>query len=115
MFPRALAYQLRALGHDAVSIQDPERIRLQGATDAEVFETAVSERRTIVTEDVSGFRRLEIDAIADGRLVPGFIFTTDRQFPRGDPKTFGRLVRALDALLTGEGDVPAVVFLRRPQ
>ena len=115
MFPGALAEQLRARGHDVASIHDPEYVRLEGASDVDVFEAAVVETRIVVTEDVSGFRSLEIDALAEGRSTPGLIFTTDRQFPRGDPATFGRLVRALDALLGSEVDPPAVIFLRRPR
>jgi len=113
MFSGALAEQLRRRGHDVVSIQDASYSRLQGASDRDVFEAALEEGRTVVSEDVSGFRGLELEAVAEGRAVPRFIFTTDRQFPRGDPATLGRLVRALDALLTGEAEVPAVVFLRR--
>lgn len=112
MFPGALAQQLRARGHDVVSIHDPAHVRLEGASDADVFEAAVAETRTIVTEDVSGFRSLEIDALAGGRPTPGLIFTTDRQFPRGDPATFRSLFRALDALLKSEVDPPASIFLR---
>ena len=115
MFPGALAEQLRARGHDVASIHDPEYVRLEGASDVDVFEAAVVETRIVVTEDVSGFRSLEINALAEGRSTPGLIFTTDRQFPRGDPATFGRLARALDALLGSEVDPPAVIFLRRPR
>ena len=113
MFPGVLAQQLRARGHDVVSVHDSAYVQLEGARDADVFEAAVAETRTIVTEDVSGFWSLEADALANGRPTPGLVFTTDRQFPRGDPATFGRLVRALDALLKSERDPPAVVFLRR--
>jgi len=41
-----------------------------------------------------------------------FIFTTDRQFPRGDPATIGRLVSALDALLAAEPDLATSLFLK---
>lgn len=115
MFSGVLAQQLRRRGHDVVGIQDPGCARLQGASDRDVFEAALAEHRTIVTEDVSGFRSLEISAVAEGRAVPHFIFTTDRQFPRGEPATLGRLVRALDELLSSEAELPAVTFLRPPR
>lgn len=115
MFSGVLAQQLRRRGHDAVAIQEAGYARLQGASDRDVFEAALVERRAIVTEDVSGFRSLEIEAAAEGRAVPVFIFTTDRQFPRGDPATVGRLVRALNDLVTSEAELPAVTFLRRPE
>jgi hypothetical protein len=40
------------------------------------------------------------------------VFTTDRQFPRGDPATIGRLVTALDALLAAEPDLATSLFLK---
>lgn len=115
MFSGVLAQQVRRRGHDVVAIQDASCALLQGAGDRDVFEAALVERRTIVTEDVSVFRGLEIDAAAEGRAAPRLIFTTDRQFPRGDPATLGRLVLALDELLKSEAELPAVTFLRPPR
>lgn len=83
------------------------------AHDEEVLTGAVSENRTLVTENVRDFRPLEVALLADGGHHHGIVYTTDRQFPRGDPQTLGRLVRALDALL---GDPPPIrdrsIFLR---
>ena len=113
MFPATLAEQLRGRGHDVVSIHDPEYRRLEGVPDEEVFSTAVAEGRALVTENVPDFRRLEAKALARGERTPSLIFTTNRQFPRGDPATLGRLVLALDALLAERPTLPAAIFLRQ--
>jgi len=52
------------------------------------------------------YRPLEIGLLADGSHHAGLVYTTNRQFRRGDPSTFEQLVRALDALLR-EGSGPA--------
>ena len=70
-----------------------------------------AEARALVTENVPDYRRLEADALARGEPIPGLVFTTNRQFPRGEPATIGRLVRALDALM-GERRPTATMFLK---
>ena len=107
-----MAEQLRARGRDVFSIHDPEYRRLEGMSDDEVFSTAVAEGRALVTENVPDFRRLEAVALERGEQTPKLIFTTNRQFPRGDPATLGRLVVALDALLAEPPALPAAIFLR---
>jgi hypothetical protein len=79
-----------------------------------VFSTAVAEERALVTENVPDFRRLEAEAVARGQATPRLVFTTNRQFPRGDPATLGRLVLALDALLLARPPVLTTVFLKAP-
>ena len=49
MYAATVAEQLRARGHDVVSVHDPEHRRLEGALDEEVFATAVAEERALVT------------------------------------------------------------------
>ncbi len=112
MYPATVAEQLRARGHDVFSIHDPEYRRLEGVPDDEVFAAAVAEGRALVTENVSDFRRLEAEALARSEQTPSLVFTTNRQFPRGDPATLGRLVVALDALLEERSALPAAIFLR---
>lgn len=114
MYSAAVGEQLRGRGHDVVSIHDPEYRRLEGAPDEEVFATAVAEERAVVTENVPDFRRLEAEALARGRPAPTPIFTTNRQFPRGDPATLGRLGLALDALLRAPPALLTTVFLNAP-
>ena len=111
MYHAAIAEQLRARGHDAVSVHDPDYRNLEGAPDEDVFATALADERVLVTENVPDFRRLEADALARGRSAPQLVFTTNRQFPRGVPATIGRLVLALDTLMNEEA-LPSTTFLK---
>lgn len=113
MFPVALAEQLRARDHDVVSLHEGEFARLRAASDRDVFIAALAADRALVTENVSDFIPLEAAMRAEGRPVPRMILTTDRQFPRGDPRTFGRLVTALDALMHETPSPASSIFLRR--
>ena len=113
MYSAVVAEQLRARGHDAVSVHDPDHRRLEGVPDEEVFAAALAEERALVTENVPDFRRLEADALARGEAHAVLVFTSNRQFPRGEPATIGRLVEALDALLTGSPTPERSIFLAR--
>jgi hypothetical protein len=114
MYSATIAEQLRRRGHDAVSVHDPHYRRLEGAPDEDVFATAADEERALVTENVPDYRRLEAEALARGGQHAGLIFTTNRQFPRGEPATIGRLVLALDKLLAERPTLPTAVFLQPP-
>jgi len=114
MYPPVVAEQLRARGHDVVSVHDPDYRRLEGAPDEEVFAAALAEERALVTENVPDFRLLEADALARGEAHATLVFTSNRQFPRGEPGTIGRLVEALDELVS-EAPLPrGSLFLKRP-
>lgn len=112
MYPAAVAEQLRARGHDVISLHDPDYRRLEGAPDDEVFVAAIALKLALVTENVPDFRRLEADALANGEPCPSLVFTTNRQFPRGDAATVGRLVVALDALLLTKPALTGAIFLK---
>jgi hypothetical protein len=112
MYTAVISERLRARGHDVVSVLDPLYDRLRGAPDLAVFTAAQAEQRVLVTENVSDFRRIEDEALASGRVYPGFIYTTNRQFPRGDPATIGLLVQALDRLLVQQPLIFSAVFLK---
>jgi len=103
-FPRAVAEQLRARGHDVRAVT--EHPELRGANDSVILDAASAAGRAIVTEDVSDFRPLAIARRDAKRPHPGLVYTTDRQFPRSNPRTIGRLVAALERLLEHppEGD-----------
>lgn len=115
MYPPVVAEQLRAGGHDVVSVHDPEYRRLEGAPDEEIFAAALAESRALVTENVPDFRRLEADALARGEAHAVLVFTSNRRFPRGEPGTTGHLVDALHTLMTERSALRASVFLRRPK
>jgi hypothetical protein len=109
--PAALAEQLRARGHDVVSVHDPDDQHLEGVPDAEVFAAAIAAERALLTENVADFQRLETNALGRDAPCPRLIFTTNRQFPRGQAATVGRLVRALDAALAEPREGSASYFL----
>ena len=112
MYTPTIAEQLRARGHDAASIHDPEYRMLEGEPDDEVWAAAIADDRALVSENVQDFRRIEANALAHAQPVARLIFTTDRQFPRGDPATLGRLVSALDTLLAANPDLATALFLK---
>jgi Domain of unknown function (DUF5615) len=114
MYSPALAVELRARGHDVVSVHDPGHGLVVGASDTDVLAAAQREERTLVTENIRDYRPLEIGVLADGSHHAGLVYTSNRQFPRGDPATLGRLVRALDALLYEGPDLrDRSIFLAR--
>ena len=112
MYAPAIADQLRARGHDVCSLHDPAYQALEGEPDDKVWTAAIADDRALVTENVQDFRRIDADALAHEQPRARLIFTTDRQFPRGDPATTGRLVTALDALLVGEPGLVTALFLK---
>jgi predicted nuclease of predicted toxin-antitoxin system len=114
MYAATVAEQLRARGHDVVSVHDPDFRQLEGAPDEDVFAAAIAEGRALVTENVPDFHRLEAEALARGESTPGLVFTTNQRFPRGHPGTIGQLVHALGALLAEQPAVPTSIFLKAP-
>jgi predicted nuclease of predicted toxin-antitoxin system len=112
MYAPTVAEQLRGRGHDVASVHDPGYHTLQGASDEEIWAAAIVADRALASENVRDFRRIETDALARGQPAACLIFTTDRQFPRGDPGTLGRLVLALDALLASPPDLTTALFLK---
>lgn len=113
MWPARLADQLRRRGHDVGAVA--ERDELRQRPDEIVFETALAQRRAIFTENVPDFRLLAEACLRESRDFYGLILTTDSTFPRGHPRTLGRVVRALETLLTahprGDGLANRVVWL----
>ena len=77
-----------------------------------MWAAAIAADRVLVTENVQDFRRIEANALAQARPAPRLISTADRQFPRGDPATIGRLVTALDALLAQQPNLATALFLK---
>ncbi|MGH2889221.1 MAG: DUF5615 family PIN-like protein [Solirubrobacteraceae bacterium] len=98
-FPPVAAARLRALGHDAISVHDPEGDGLAGAADEEIWKCAVADDRAIVTENAADYGRLEALALARGEPGPALILTAAGTFPRGAAGTTERFVAALDALI----------------
>jgi len=112
MYAPIIAAQLRARGHDVASLHDPEYRRLEGEPDEEVWAAAIAADRVLVTENIQDFRRIEAGALAGAQPTARLVFTTDRQFARGDPATVGRLITALDALLAAGPGLATPLFLK---
>ena len=100
MWAPAIAEQLRRRGHDAIAAQDDDqRSRYGGITDDVFFEHAQEDERTVVTDNVEDFHQIVTEREQAELAHHGLILCTSRQFDRGDPRTLGRMVDALDALL----------------
>ena len=100
MYPRLIATELQARGHDVVSVHDwPGR----GASDEEIFAYARGQRRAVVTENIRDNRPLGEELMAGGDSHAGMVFTTPKRWPRSNP---GALIAALDELLTATPGQP---------
>jgi hypothetical protein len=91
-----IATQLRKRGHDVASAEEEPGLR--GRSDREVWSYAVTERRALLTEDVSHFVALVREWLLAGERHFGVIFTSPRSMPRGR-ETTGRYVARLDEFL----------------
>jgi hypothetical protein len=93
-----VAEQLRQRGVDAVALIERA---LLGTPDAELFEQTQLDGRTIVTYDTD---YLALDQLyhAEGRRHRGVVMVSSHRFPQRRQATLGALVRALEALATGD-------------
>jgi hypothetical protein len=106
MWPPDAAEQLRRRDRSAISVH--ERADLRRRDDVLIFAVAQAEGLTIVTENVPDFRPFVAAVLQEGSSFPGIIYTTDHRFPRGNPRTVGRLITALDLLLSRQIDLTNV-------
>ena len=91
----AIAEQLRARGHDAVTAAEAG---LAGVADERVLSWAVRERRAVVTNNVRDFRPLHADSLKTSSAHYGIVLVpTGKYSLRRDQ--LGQLVAALDQLL----------------
>lgn len=110
MWPPAIAEALRNRGHEVVAVA--ERRDLRGMSDTAIFDAAQAEGWVIVTENVVDYRPLAAAAMRAGRDSPALIYTSNRAYPRANRRTAGRLVAALDALLSTRGAVESEHWLQ---
>ena len=108
MWSPAIADQLRRRDHDAVAVA--ERPELRGQSDPVIFAAAQAEGRAVVTENVVDYRPLAAQELQDGRSHAGLILTSNRRFPRHESRTAGRLVTALDELLSGDLEATSLEY-----
>jgi hypothetical protein len=70
-----------------------------------IIARAQAEERVIVTENVDDFRRLLTERLSGHRSHHGVVLVNSRSYPRHDPRTIGRMVTALEALLVENPDL----------
>lgn len=80
MLPPATAAELTAFGHVALSVA---RAGLAGSEDTTIYESAVEERRVIVTENFADFAKITNGRIAAGEPCVPVVFVQKRRHPRG--------------------------------
>ena len=98
-FSPEIARQLRARGQDVVAAR--EHPGLHGLPDRELLAFASREGRAIVTENVADFAELHRQWVMGGETHAGIIYTSPHRFPR-TKRAIGRMLQALDALMTDE-------------
>ena len=97
MMDPAVAAGLRERGHDVVAVGE-QRV-LQGLSDRAILSVAQADDRVVVAEDRRDYRRIAAAEARSGQPQTALILTSNRRWPRANPRTVGRLVNALDALL----------------
>jgi hypothetical protein len=112
MFSDDIAQQLRAQGHDVISIvADPA---LVGLPDDHVLAYATSEGRVLVTANIKDFVPLDGSYRAAGQSHPGLILVSTKTFPqnRGFPSA---ITASLVTLLSDTAKIQPgqVLFLTR--
>jgi hypothetical protein len=102
-----IARQLRERGHDVVAVG--ERADLRGRSDRVHFASLPDEQRAIVTRDLADFRPLLAEALRRGSSSYGLVCVPAR-FPLSR-QGIGRIVAALDVLLSAHSEVDAAISL----
>lgn len=97
MYPAAIAQQLRRRGHEVDAVT--ERPELRALSDDALFAGAHEWRCAMVTENVADFIPLADAAEQRGRPHYGLVLVDPARYPRGHPRTIGRIVTALELAL----------------
>jgi hypothetical protein len=112
MFPRAMADQLNAKGHDVRAVvADPNFI---GLPDEEILIGATEAGRALVTANIKDFMPIDARYRATNRAHAGLIMVSTKTFPQNRGYVTA-VAGALDALLGQDRVIPAggIVFLQR--
>jgi hypothetical protein len=112
MFPKAMADQLNAKGHDVRAVvADPNFI---GLPDEEILIGATEAGRALVTANIKDFMPIDARYRATNRAHAGLIMVSTKTFPQNRGRITA-VTSALDALLGRDGAIPAggIVFLPR--
>lgn len=100
----AIAQQLRAGGHDVVTVSEAG---LKQTADETLLQIAATAERVLLTNNARDFSTIARNWAAAGRAHFGIVLTSDRTFPRGRSHV-GLLVRALTDLLEADPRVDAL-------
>jgi Domain of unknown function (DUF5615) len=98
MYPPALAEQLRERGHDEVVVT--ERAELRSLSDIALFALAQQEGRAVFTGNIADFVPIADAADQRGETHYGLVLADPAKYTRGAGRTVGRLIHALDELLS---------------
>lgn len=112
MFSSAIAEQLRANGHDVITVvADPALVSLP---DDQILAHAASAGRALVTANIKDFMPLDGQYRAAGQSHSGLILVSTKTFPQ-DRSFVGAVAGALGALLDSGVQIQAdqVMFLAR--
>jgi Domain of unknown function (DUF5615) len=111
MFSDTIARELRAKGHDVISVvADPSLVSLP---DDQVLAHAAASGRALVTANIKDFMPLDGQYRAAGQAHAGLILVSTKTFPQ-DRSYAGAVTSALAALLGKDGvQEEQVVFLPR--
>jgi hypothetical protein len=93
-----IASQLRARGHDVLSVVASSELRSR--SDAELFRWAGAEGRRIVTENIKDFRPLLLSAYSEGTVRAQLLLVSPQRFPRGGGDRTSGITRALAGWLS---------------
>jgi predicted nuclease of predicted toxin-antitoxin system len=108
MFSDAIAQQLRANGHDVVSVvAHPALVALP---DDQILAYAAAEGRALVTANIKDFMLLDSRYRAAGQDHSGLILVSTKTFPQNRSFTIA-ITAALEALLSGTAKVQPGQFL----
>lgn len=109
-----LASSLRERGHDVGAVA--ERIDLRHLVDVDILAVATAEGRAVVTEDAKDFVPIGARRLPSREAHFGIVLVSPNALPRSR-HGFGRIIRALDTLLTahpGDDDlIGDVIWLKR--
>ncbi len=100
MYPSLIARELRARGHDVVSVHESPG---SGTSDEQLLDHARAEGRALLTENVRDYRPLAEALLVAGGRHAGLVFTTEKRWPRTNP---GALITSLDGLLASTSEQP---------
>lgn len=109
MYPPALAESLRSAAIDAATVSD---LRLQGASDEEVFGAAAASGYAVLTENVGDFARIAAEHSTAGGQHPGVLIALSSRFTRR-PGGIQALIEAIRAIESDPID-DRVVYLEHP-